>query len=68
MSVATEAVKLAWALAREAWKFSRKRAPGQEDHYFPAAPDVLNLREGECFYCHGVFAQPYPKRGCKGHP
>lgn len=55
---------LLWELGRFAAKFSRKRPPGNEDHYYPAHPDLLGLKEGQCYHCKRTFARPYPVRGC----
>ncbi len=63
------ALDLAWDLLERARQFTRKRAPGQEDHWFPAEPGVLGLDPGQCFHCHDHFrGPPYPRRGCPGLP
>lgn len=58
------AAKLLFALAHEAERFSRKRAVGDEDHWFPKHPEAYGLLPHQCYHCEDVLPDE-PKRGCK---
>lgn len=51
-------------------KFSRKRAPGQEDHWYPTKTTrgAMGLRVGQCGNCRRHYLPPLPKRGCGKQP
>ena len=61
-------LQLGLELAGAVLRFTRKRGRNQEDHYFPAHPEQLELRPGVCFHCRRWYARPLPKRGCPGQP
>ena len=68
MSAVDFLADLIFGLGRRAARFSRKRAPGDEEHFYPKFPEMLTppLRPGQCFHCGKRFAEPYPLRGCAG--
>ncbi len=63
MSAAKTIGEVIWDVARRAAKHSRKRAPGDEDHWYPRVPAFWGLVENQCLNCKQVLPGK-PPRGC----
>ncbi len=55
---------LIWDLFRKGDKHRRKRAPGDEDHFYPVHPEKHSLVMNQCYHC-GEILPGRPKRGCR---
>ena len=57
---------LLWELGRKGAKHQRKRARGDEDHWYPLVPKLHDLVANQCNWCKKILPGK-PKRGCRAN-